>query len=141
MEKDRGGGMLCEVQMEGWFLNPVSKGCLQRIFRNSSRKRVVDHVPQHPLSSPAAQGWLFRSLPKQEVSTNLAKTHLNKTAAAPLANPDTTGCFAVSRITYCSVTWCLLPLHPFEVRFAVKRWLCVMQKKVPFPSVYLPNKD
>ena len=67
--------------------------------------------------------------------------HLNKTAAAPLANPDITGCFAVSRITYCSVTWCLLPLHPFEVHFAVKRWLCVMQKKVLFPSVYLPNKD
>lgn len=60
MEGDRGGGMLCvcEVQVEGWFLNPVSKGCLQRTFRNSSRKREVNQVLQHPLSSPAAQGWL-----------------------------------------------------------------------------------
>lgn len=83
----------------------------------------------------------LQSLPKQDVSTNLTKRHLNKRAEAPLVNRDTTGCFAVSMITYCSVAWCLLPLHPFEYILLWKDDSGCCRQKKPFPSVYLPNKD
>lgn len=82
----------------------------------------------------------FRSLPKQDVSTNLTKTHLNKRVVAPLVNRDTTGCFAVSTITYCSVAWCLLPLHPFEYILLWKDDSVWCRKKSHFHPYTCPTR-
>lgn len=143
MERDRGGGMLrvCEVQMESWFLNPVSKRCLQRIFKNSSRKREVNQVLQHPLFSPAAQGCLF------SVSSQTRCQHQPYQNASEQKSGGSP-CKQRHNRLFCSKHDNLLlgsmvsdTTAPIRVYFAVKRQLCVMQKKIPFPSVYLSNKD